>query len=245
MERLWDENVPFLVGGTHATERYTGMPRRTKDLDLFVLRDDCPRLLTLARLAGYRTELTAPHWLAKVRQGEDFIDIIFGSGNKVCLVDPVWFEQAVPDTVLGIPALLCPVEEMIWSKAFIMERERFDGADVLHLLHARAELLDWQRLVSRFGPYWIVLLNHLLMFCFVYPNELDRIPREVLEMLTRRLTDREPTPEVQPAEQICRGTLLSKCQYHIDVSSWGYKDARLLPPVSMTPVELATWNTAE
>jgi hypothetical protein len=28
------------------------------------------------------------------------------------------------------------VEEMVWQKAFIMERERFDGADVVHLIQA-------------------------------------------------------------------------------------------------------------
>jgi hypothetical protein len=42
---------------------------------------------------------------------------------------------------------------MIWSKAFIMERERFDGADVMHLIHENANRLDWNRLLERFGQH--------------------------------------------------------------------------------------------
>jgi hypothetical protein len=32
---------------------------------------------------------------------------------------------------------------MIWSKGFVMERERFDGADVTHLLRAVGPKLNW------------------------------------------------------------------------------------------------------
>ena len=38
------------------------------------------------------------------------------------------------DLVLDKEVKLCPPEEIIWSKSFIMERERFDGADINHLL---------------------------------------------------------------------------------------------------------------
>ena len=42
--------------------------------------------------------------------------------------------------VLDQPARLVPAEEIIWTKAFIMERERYDGADVAHILRACADL---------------------------------------------------------------------------------------------------------
>ena len=41
---------------------------------------------------------------------------------------------------------LCPPEEMIWSKAFVQERERFDGADVLHVFRTLGRTLSWDRL---------------------------------------------------------------------------------------------------
>ena len=60
------------------------------------------------------------------------------------MVDDLWFTHAAPGRVLGVPVLLCPPEEMIWSKAFIMERERYDGADVAHLILACGRELDWR-----------------------------------------------------------------------------------------------------
>ena len=38
-----------------------------------------------------------------------------------------------------------------------MERERFDGADIVHILRACAETMNWDRLLLRFEPYWQLL----------------------------------------------------------------------------------------
>ena len=94
---------------------------------------------------GYRTELTDPRWLAKAYGGEDFIDVIFSSGNAIARVDDVWFERAMTAKIFGLTVQLCPPEETIWSKAFVMERERYDGADITHLLRAYGHRLDWER----------------------------------------------------------------------------------------------------
>src|SRR5262249_30892737 len=152
----------------YAYARYTGVVRHTKDFDLFLRPEDSERALTALTRAGYQTELTFPHWLGKAHRGNDFVDLIYSSGNGLARVDERWFEHAVEGEVLGVPAKLAPAEEILWSKAFIMERERFDGADVAHLLLCCAQNLDWDRLLARFGPHWRVLLTHLLLFGYVY-----------------------------------------------------------------------------
>ena len=127
------------MGGAYAFERYTGIERHTKDFDIFCRRADAePILEVLESALGCRTEMTFPHWLGKAYNPAtgDFIDVIYSSGSGIAVVDDEWFTHARPAEVLGIPARLCPAEEMIWSKAFIMERERYDGNDVAHLLHA-------------------------------------------------------------------------------------------------------------
>src|SRR5205823_228455 len=116
----------------------------------------------------------------------DYVDLIFSSGNGVATVDESWFEHAVDTDVLGVAVRLCPPEETIWSKAFVQERERFDGADVLHLLHRLASSLDWPRVLSRFGPHWRVLFAHLVLFGFVYPDRRGSLPSWVLDELMRR-----------------------------------------------------------
>jgi len=152
MRRLDEAGLEFLVGGAYAYERYTGIARHTKDFDIFVHPRDVEGVLAALGAAGCETDLPFPHWLGKARCGEDFVDVIFSSGNGVAAVDDDWFRYSVEDEVFGRPVRLIPAEEMIWSKAFIMERERFDGGDVAHILRASAERIDWTRLVSRFGP---------------------------------------------------------------------------------------------
>ncbi|HEV3119833.1 MAG TPA: hypothetical protein VGY58_22425, partial [Gemmataceae bacterium] len=146
-------------------------------------------------------------------------------GNGLCRVDERWFAHALPAEVLGRPVQLIPREEMIWSKAFIMERERFDGADIAHLLRARGSEMDWHRLLARFGIYWPVLLGHLILFGFIYPIERAQIPHWVMDELVRRLQEEMNLAPHQ--DHVCQGTLLSHTQYLIDIERWGYQDARL------------------
>src|SRR5262249_50329766 len=163
LETLRESAVEFMVGGAHALAPYAGIVRDTKDLDIFLRRSDCETALAALRAAGFATELTFSHWLAKAHSDDHSVDLIFSSGNGVAPVDDDWFTHAVAGRVFGVPTLLCPPEEMIWSKAFIMERERYDGADVAHLLLACGARLDWQRLLARFGRHWRVLLSHLVL----------------------------------------------------------------------------------
>ena len=222
---LTEAGLPFLVGGAFALRYYAGIVRHTKDLDLFVRPEDYPRILEKPASQGYRTELTDPKWLAKIFSEDEYIDVIFGSGKGLDSVDEVWFEHAVEGEVLGLPVRLCPVEEMTWSKAFVMERERYDGADIAHLLRACGQHMDWPRLLHRFGAYWRVLFNHLILFGFIYPNERSQIPDWVMAELVRRLQEEMHSPP--SPNRLCQGTLLSHTQYLIDLERWGYQDARL------------------
>lgn len=241
LQTLLDTGVPFMVGGAFAFAQATGIQRDTKDFDVFIHRRDREPILAALEAAGYTTETPFPHWLAKAHCGDRYIDVIYGSGNGVAEVDDEWFAHATEGDVLGLRVKLCPVEEMIWSKGFIMERERFDGADVAHLLHAYAEQLDWERLLRRYGPYWRVLLAHLVLFGLIYPSERNKIPLQVMAELTNRLlAEQQASP---PRERICQGTLLSRAQYLIDVEQWGYQDARV-EQGHICPQDLEIWTAA-
>ncbi len=239
---LLDGCIPFLVGGAFALKCYTGVDRHTKDFDVFVRQRDVRRLLDLLERAGFRSEVTFSHWLAKAFVGDHFFDVIYSSGNGLCPVDDEWFQRSVPADILGHRVALVPAEEMIWQKAFIMERERFDGADVNHLLLKCGKHLHWTRLLDRFGPHGRVLLSHLVLFSYVYPNEHDSVPRWVMETLTTRL--RADAPAADNAERVCRGTFLSRGQYLIDIEQWDYQDARVGPGGTMTTEQRDVWTDA-
>jgi hypothetical protein len=242
MRTLTGAGVSFLVGGAYAFERYTGIARHTKDFDIFVRPADVDRVFEVLAGDGCETELTFPHWLGKAKCAGELVDIIFSSGNGVATVDEAWFKHAVEETVLGVPVLLMPAEEMIWSKGFIMERERYDGADIAHIIHARAECLDWRRLLTRFGRHWRVLFSHLVLFGFVYPSERARIPPWVMTELTRRVQRETASVPVADASPVCRGPLLSRAQYLPDIDERGYRDVRLTHESAMNESDIELWT---
>ena len=240
LRKLQATGIPFLVGGAFAFSHYSHVRRDTKDIDVFVKREDCARVLEAFERLGYSTELPFPHWLGKIHDGSYFMDVIFSSGNGVARVDDLWFDHSVKTNLLGLIVKLTPVEEMLWSKAFIQERERFDGADVLHLLRETGPSLDWPRLLMRFGDYWRVLLSHLILFGFVYPDKRQNIPDWVMEELLRRLAVSRPNVQ----SDVCYGTMLSREQYLHDLERLNYSDAREEPRGVMTREQIELWTAA-
>ncbi len=223
MEALDDANVRYLIGGGIALAQYTGISRHTKDLDIFVRPGESRYALDTLEQAGFRPEWPWPHFLAKASEGESFIDILYNSGNGLTPVDDEWFEHATDSKFVGRPVRLVPPEEMLWSKCFVQERDRYDGADVAHLLLVCGERFDWQRLLTRSRGHDAVLLAHFIFFGYIYPTE-PRVPTWVMSELQARVAAQPP-----PDQRVCRGTNFAPHQYRPDVEQWGFIDARRQP----------------
>jgi hypothetical protein len=242
MRGLIERDIPFLVGGAFGLTHHAGIERWTRDLDCFVRRGTLPRIERAAREMGFEAREFSPHWLWKIQTEMGYVDLIWGSGNGTAPVDEEWFTHSVEGEVFDIPVRFISAEEMIWSKAYIQERERFDGADIAHILHHRAETLDWERLLARFGPHWRVLLGHLVVFGFIYPGHRRRLPPWVMRELLSRLQDELVPDAAPPMTNLCGGTLLSRSQYLVDIRERGCRDARLPPFGSMSPDQIADWT---
>jgi len=239
LRTLKDAGLPFLIGGGYALRYYTRIRRVARDLDVMVVREDWPRAARALRKAGIYTRLPFPHWLGKAVNGVSYVDIIFSSGNAMVSVQRDWFDLAVRARVIGCDVLICPPEELLWSKAFVMERERFDGADVLHLILKVGKAFDWQRLCERFAGHERVLLSHLLLFGYVYPTQADLVPPAVIRRLMA------VSPGLRSCDvKLCRGPLLSRAQYLVDLERWGFVDARLPPHGPLSRRDNAIWTRA-
>lgn len=221
LDVLRQGGIPFMIGGAYAMREYAGIYRDTKDLDVFCKAGDQAAILHVLQDAGYTIELTDPVWLAKAFSGEHYVDVIWGSANGLCPVDDSWFEHALPVTLLGREIKLIPAEEEIWSKLYLRDRHRFDGADVNHLLRGRGAELDWKRLLQRLEPHWELLLSQLIAFCFVYPSDRKVVPEWLMRELLGRVDQQLSLPESK--DRVCRGPLLSRTQYTVDINEWGYK----------------------
>jgi len=246
LTRLCECQVPFLVAGAYALQNYTGIARHTKDLDIFVRRDDSREVLDALESIGWRTEVTYPHWLAKGFFGELYLDVIFNSGNGICPVDDEWFAHATDVIAFGLQVKLSPPEEMLWQKMFIMSRERYDGADVLHIIRTVGHRLDWHRVLWRMRDHARLLLSHLLLFGYVYPADRAQVPQWVLDQLLEQVRNDSSTDlAIDPDEvTFCRGTLLSATDYLHDVDHGTYVDPRLPPYGNMAPAHIDQWTTA-
>jgi hypothetical protein len=223
LEALVASNVKFLVAGAFATNFHTGFWRNTKDLDIFCRPEDGKHVLAVLEKAGFETCVEEKHWLGKAKKDGACVDVIWGGGNWCTFVDEHWFELASPGSVLDIPVLIAPAEDIILSKAWVAGRERYDGTDIAHLIRARGKHFDWDDLVTRFGDHWALLLQYLVLYRFVYPEERDTVPARVIHELAARIgTDAEIADGLQ-----FRGPLVDRYGYLYDLRHEGRTDPRV------------------
>jgi len=237
---LVETKLPFLIGGAVAFGFYTDIWRDTKDLDIFLQPETVQPMLDHLQQRGFVTELTFPHWLAKVKTEDALVDFIFRGSNGVCSVNSTWFEGVPTVQVFGCSVKIVRVEDLIRMKAFVMERERFDGHDILHMLFRQADHLDWDRLLDWFSDDKGLLLSLLALFQYAYPFRAGSIPPRIREALAETWS-RPP----QVPERLCNGTLLSKRQYEADISAWGLIDARTTGRCQITEQEIRSWSSYE
>ena len=215
--------VPYLLAGTYAVSAYTGVIRPTKDLDVFCKGGDFPRVLDHFQKMGYAISVEDERWLGKVHKGDMFFDVIFASSNGTMPVGDAWFADAREIELFDVPVRIIGPTELIWSKAFIQLRHRYDGADVVHVMLKQSEQIDWKRLLDYMELHWEVLLVALLNFRFIYPSERHLIPRWVMDELLERLNAQLQMPSA--GKRVCRGRIFSPRDYQIDVGEWGFSEA--------------------
>jgi hypothetical protein len=224
LDALNEAGVPYVVTGAYAIYEYAGIYRDTRDLDLFTEPRHVVPAMKALRHAGFRTRLEQPHWLAKGKIDGLLVDLIFGMGNGLALVDEDWYRFSRPAILAARQVRVAPPEELIWHRLFISERHRQDMADIAHLILCAGDRLDWERLVRKTAEHWALLLAHLQIFMYIYPEADQRVPVWVMrELLDRASAELERT---RTSEPVTRGTLISRFSFAIDVNEWGLRDLR-------------------
>ena len=218
---LNDHRIPYAVSGAFALQEHTGVHRPTKDLDIFLTSETASRALELLSARGFRCEVCDPVWLAKAHRDEYFVDFITGMSNAALTVTDSWITRARPAVILGLPTRILAPEELLASKLFVVRRERFDGADIAHIVYATAGQLDWNRILELAGAHWEMLLWALVLFRYVYPAQAHFVPLLVWTQLVNRLMFRLLNPD--PAARF-RGSLVDENMFAIDVKEWGLDD---------------------
>ena len=220
---LNEHATPYAVAGAAALERYTGISRATKDLDVFMEARHISNALRHLEQRGFACEVCDPVWLAKAHRGEYFVDLISGMSNGVITVDECWMNRTQPATIVGILTRIISPEDLVASKLFVTRRERFDGADIAHIIYRTEGRLDWNLLLSLAGEHWEMLLWALILFRYVYPAHTSFVPAWLWQDLLSRYKTLLADPD--PAAPF-RGSLVDENMFAIDMKDWGLEDVQ-------------------
>ena len=123
--------------------------------------------------------------------------------------------------VLDVRARVLAAEELLASKLFVLRRERFDGADIAHIIFASRGTLNWERVLVLVGEHWEILLFALVLYRYVYPAHSQFVPpwvwQRLLVRFSNELTNRNPSAKF-------RGSLVDDKMFAIDVAEWGMEN---------------------
>jgi len=212
------QRISYAVAGAFALRAHTGICRDTKDLDIFLTGRNVGTALSGLSDAGFECESCDPVWLHKAHRNSYFVDLITGMSNAAIVVDDSWIARSVPAVVYGVRSRVLAPEELLASKLFVTRRERFDGADIAHVIYGTQGKLDWQRISQLAGEHWEMLLWALILFRYAYPAQTDYVPSQVWNDLLTRFQN-TITKSDRAAE--FRGSLVDDKMFAIDVNEWG------------------------
>lgn len=181
------KRIPFAVGGGTATMVYTGRPRQSKDIDLFVTSDRREQLIQVTRDCGlydlYNEQPYDRNWIYRAHDSAAIVDVIWSMANYRSQVDATWLEDGPEIELDGIRFRLVPAEETLWCKLYIVQRDRCDWPDALNILKTLGPELEWQRVISRLGADTPLLSGLLSVFAWLCPDRARELPRSLWRQL--------------------------------------------------------------
>lgn len=182
-----ERNIPFALGGAVARTVFTEQWRNTKDLDVYVRPEDRDRMVAVLEAAGlldHHDVLAYDRsWIYRGSRDGVIVDVIWTMANYRADVDATWIDGGPRVPFLGELVSIVPVEELIWAKLYVVQRARCDWPDILNLVDAQASSIDWKRLVARLGPDLPLLRAVLVLYGWLCPEKLSRLPRWIRDDL--------------------------------------------------------------
>lgn len=208
-EALRRAGVPSLLGGAFAIGRHVGRWRGTKDVDFFLRPAERERAIEALRACGYEDfypqQAYDRSWIFRgCCEDGGLVDLIWSIPNHVTDVDDAWFERAARFAIGGREYAAIPVEELIWIKLFVLQRDRCDWPDVINLLRRNPQTIDWERLIARIGEAEPLLAGVLQVLEWLSPNAANEFPAWVRTRF--HLSERPQT--LHAADEGARAALL-------------------------------------
>src|ERR1044071_9172712 len=153
MQTAKRRGIPYALGGALAVGAYTDRWRKTKDIDMYVMPKDRAAMIEVFSDCGLEDYFDRVaydrRWIYRGYTGDCIVDAIWAMANMRAQVDEGWLNRGNEYRTDGMTFRVLPPEELIWSKLYVMQRERCDWPDVLIIMYATAPVLDWHHLLKR------------------------------------------------------------------------------------------------
>jgi hypothetical protein len=180
LESMRTRGLEFVLGGGLAFSAYSERCRSTKDADLFVKpadREAFVEALTDAGFVDYYDQKEYDRsWIYRGWQDGAIVDVIWAMANHRAAVDDHWLSGGREVIVHGMVMRVLPLEELIWAKLYVIQRDRCDWPDLLNLLYFVAEEIDWDRLLERVGCDCELVGAVVALFRWLCPERAGAIP---------------------------------------------------------------------
>jgi len=205
LDRLCAEEIPFALGGGLALGVYTRKFRRSKDLDIYVLPENREQIIAAMGDCGLEDYFSVKEyvrdWIYRGHKNHVIVDAIWAMANKRADVDERWLHGGPVVEMFGQQFHVIPPEELIWSKLYVLQRDRCDWPDIVNLIYATGPALDWDHLMKRVEQDRPLMKGVLSVFSWVCPARAASIPRRVWHRLglDTPKPEREQDPEGRPS----------------------------------------------
>jgi len=178
---LRSAGLRFLLGGGFALATYVGRWRNTKDIDLYIMQEDREKAVEALSKAGfddfYAQRAYDRKWIYRSTRDGVIVDIIWAMANQRAQTDEQWFERAPAATVRGEALKIVPMEEFLWCKLYIMQRDHCDWTDVFNLIYAVGPQLDWEHLLARLEEDRPLLKGLLTVYGWLCGEQARELPK--------------------------------------------------------------------
>lgn len=180
IQEMQRQNIPFALGGGLAFSFYGPRVRNTKDVDFYVFQDDKPRVAALLAAAGfvdfYDQKPYDRAWIYRSARDHYILDVIWKMANGRAPTDELWLSAGPQVNIHGQCVRFVPLEELIWSKLYVIQFDRCDWPDLLNLVYARSAEINWERLLRRADGDTPLIAAMICVFAWMCPARAALLP---------------------------------------------------------------------
>jgi len=165
---------------------YAGQLRDTKDIDLYIKCEQREAMIQVLQEAGwtdYYDRLPYDrNWIFRSCRGDAILDVMWAMANQRAQVDDEWLNGPIA-IVRNVTFRLLRPEETLWSKLYVLQRDRCDWPDAMSMLYSIGPELDWEHLLWRMEEDTPLLAGLIATFRWIAPDTCRQFPPRLWQKL--------------------------------------------------------------